>query len=107
MAQPVLTPRRLPCVHGYNASADGMRYTFLRPGELLQPHTQCPFMLNSGLLVLRPFSGAAFERDVVQPMRSHAINTYVAATKASSIRSFTESDGSGATAGLCSTRAST
>ena len=70
------TPRRLPCVHGYNASADGKRYTFLRPGELLQPHTQCPFMLNSGLLVLRPLSGAAFERDVVQPMRSHVINTY-------------------------------
>lgn len=33
-------------------------------------------MLNSGLIMLRPFSGATFERDVVQPMRSHVINTY-------------------------------
>mmetsp|Transcript_18145 Transcript_18145/g.46433 ORF Transcript_18145/g.46433 Transcript_18145/m.46433 type:complete len:346 (+) Transcript_18145:56-1093(+) len=64
------------CVWYYNMSVDRQNYTFMRPSEYAPSPSECPYMLNTGLMVIRPLSLVAFNRYFVEPMRNLSIRSY-------------------------------
>ena len=71
------TANRKPCIASYLKHArDTANYTFLWPHELRPPPDECPFIINAGLLVVKPLNTTAFNAEFVEPMKRHAITTY-------------------------------
>lgn len=69
-------PERRHCVARYNASLDAINYTFAYARDLQPPTAECPFMLNAGLLVIRPRNLSSFNEEFVKPMRNESIASY-------------------------------
>jgi len=68
--------RRARCIGRYNFSQHQKHYNFLRPHELVPPLLECPFILNTGLMLLTPLGLREFNERVVSPLRNRSVSSY-------------------------------
>ena len=69
-------PEMAHCIGAYNVSMDSGDYTFLRVAEMRPPAFQCPFIIQSGIMVLSPLGEAAFNEQLVRPIVAGAVHSY-------------------------------
>jgi hypothetical protein len=64
------------CLHRYNRSESRTPYVGQRARELSPSPAECPYVLQTGVMVVAPLSPAAFNARIVAPVRSGAVHSY-------------------------------
>ena len=63
------------CKH-YNLKGDGRPYVSLSVAEMQPPPSECPYVIQSGVMMLQPLNISAFNEMIVRPVSSGATNSY-------------------------------
>jgi hypothetical protein len=64
------------CSRTYNLKGDGHDYVALRVPELSPAPSRCPYVLQSGVMMLQPLNLTAFNTLIVGPVANGRISTY-------------------------------
>ena len=64
------------CIKEFNVSEDAQRYVARDAAVLRPPPSACPYIVQTGIMVLSPFGLDRFNAEVVEPMRSHVVQSY-------------------------------
>ena len=64
------------CAKDYNLSRDAFPYVGLKPSEISPPPEKCKYILQSGVMMLRPLNLTAFNTLIVEPVRAGLVSTY-------------------------------
>ena len=64
------------CSRDYDLGRDGRPYVGLRVHELSPTPAKCPYVIQSGVMMLRPLNLTAFNALIVDPIRAGAVFTY-------------------------------
>jgi len=67
---------RMPCIKRFNMTASRRSSTHASPRELIPPPSECPFILNTGLMVLHPLRNREFNEHIVRPIHNGSLPSY-------------------------------
>lgn len=64
------------CSRDYNLSHDSHAYVGTPASQLSPPPSRCPYIIQSGVMVVNPLNQSAFHEQIVNPMRNGSVHTY-------------------------------
>lgn len=64
------------CSRTYNVTGDGQPYVGQRVPEFWPPPSRCPYIIQSGVMMLQPLNLTAYNKLIVEPVSRGLVSTY-------------------------------